>query len=244
MKDKKKQEIEVQDKVAKFYEGVRYKNRYTLKYNAYWNKKLVKGYNGPGLVLDNGCGVGILANFIDKKKLIGCDISLNMLLNAKKRMDKLVNSDSEQLPFKDDCFDFMVVNSLLHHLDNEENALAEMKRIMKKGSRVIISEPISNPVNTLLRGSVSKSGHFSEQHHDYGKKEFADIVKKHFKIKKIDFLGYLGYPMLGFPDVVDVFKYFPFKGVFSSALIAFDNVISKVPLLRKLSWHMIIKAER
>jgi len=52
-----------------------------------------------------------------------------------------VCSDVSNLPYRNDSFDFLSAISVLEHVKNDENAISEISRIIKKGSIVLITVP-------------------------------------------------------------------------------------------------------
>jgi hypothetical protein len=56
-------------------------------------------------------------------------------------------------------------------------------------------------------------------------------------------MGYIAYPMVGFPDLIDFGRWLPLN-LLSPALLAMDRALSKVPGLRCLGWGLIVKARR
>lgn len=70
-------------------------------------------------VLDVGCGPGTNARFFSKSDYLGIDINPKYVEQAKRRFgDRFVVADvtRDELP-ESEPFDFVLVNSLLHHLD-------------------------------------------------------------------------------------------------------------------------------
>lgn len=94
-------------------------------------------------LLDVGCGNGFFTYYFAKIcQVTGLDFSKKMLeINPHH---KLVHGDAENLPFPDESFDITFCSNLLHHLENPERTMQEMKRVARE--YVIISEPNrSNP---------------------------------------------------------------------------------------------------
>lgn len=102
----------------------------------------------PGAkILEIGTGTGEYA-----KGLSGCgsslfctDISPKMLGKAIAKVAKQDNihffvSDIEQLPARNEVFDAVVGNAVLHHLDIEKT-LPELFRVLKKGGVFAFTEP-------------------------------------------------------------------------------------------------------
>ena len=239
-----KNEIQVQDKVSEDYEHIRYIKEYSVMYQKSWFKTMVLLIDQKGLILDNGCGIGNLVEFLPKNDIIGLDISMGMLTKAKGRMNMLVRGDSQRLPFKGERFDVILCRSLLHHLPNPKEGVSEIYRTLKKNGEVIISEPIQSVLSNMPRKLVKGSEHFSEIHKDFKKIELINIIQNKFCIEEIRHFGYIAYPMLGFPDIIDIFKYLPFKKQLAYFLISIDQLISSLPLIHTQSWGIIVKASK
>jgi demethylmenaquinone methyltransferase/2-methoxy-6-polyprenyl-1,4-benzoquinol methylase len=106
----------------------------------------------PGMrVLDIAGGTGDLARaFADRAGDTGLvvlsDINLSMLragrdkLLDKGRMLPLVQCDAERLPFADDSFDVVTVAFGLRNMTHKDAALAEMRRVIKPGGKVLVLE--------------------------------------------------------------------------------------------------------
>jgi demethylmenaquinone methyltransferase/2-methoxy-6-polyprenyl-1,4-benzoquinol methylase len=106
----------------------------------------------PGMrVLDIAGGTGDLARaFADRAGDTGLvvlsDINLSMLragrdkLLDKGRMLPLVQCDAERLPFADDSFDVVTVAFGLRNMTHKDVALAEMRRVIRPGGKVLILE--------------------------------------------------------------------------------------------------------
>jgi len=239
-----KKEIAVQDKVSKDYENIRYVKEYSVLYQSSLLQTMVLSIGKKGLILDNGCGIGNLIKFLPTSDIVGFDISMQMLDKAKKKMDRLVRGDSQRLPFKDEKFDVIFCRALLHHLPDPYEGVFEMERVLKKDGELIIAEPIQSMLSNIPRKLVKGSGHFSEIHKDFLKMELINIIQDKFRIEEIRHVGYIAYPMLGFPDVVDPFRYFPFKKQVASFLIDIDRLLSTIPLINTQSWGIIVKASK
>lgn len=104
-------------------------------------------------LLDCGCGAGSitigLAKWLPQGSVTGIDIEASVLEIAKKlSLEKGVDNASfqqgnvYQLPFENNSFDVVFCNALLcHERSMSEQALEEMKRVLKPGGIIAISEP-------------------------------------------------------------------------------------------------------
>ena len=112
------------------------------------------------LVLDIGCGVGFLTHEMALKvgksgKVIGLDKNPEMIKHARKRCESLQQTvfykgDASKLPVDDQILDAVSCTQVLLYVKDVPNVLAEMRRILKPGGRLVILE-------TDWRGVVLKN---------------------------------------------------------------------------------------
>jgi ubiquinone/menaquinone biosynthesis C-methylase UbiE len=117
-------------------------------FNAYYERpatiKLAGEVNGRR-VLDAGCGSGPLSAALRAKGAIvtGFDGSPAMVKLARQKLGENVElrvADlSERLPFDDGAFDDVVVSLVLHYLRDWTAPLAELRRVLRPGGRLILS---------------------------------------------------------------------------------------------------------
>lgn len=86
-------------------------------------------------ILDLGCGTGFSTKILVDKglKVIGVDISKNMLSFAKKKNLNVIKSNMTSLPFKDKSFDGLISISAIQWLKSSEynQVLKEINRVIK-----------------------------------------------------------------------------------------------------------------
>ncbi|MBF0405779.1 MAG: class I SAM-dependent methyltransferase [Candidatus Riflebacteria bacterium] len=115
-------------------------NSYPKKLVSYLVAKYIKK---PGKLLDIGMGRGDhLGEFL---KLgfdsFGIDISPVPSKNQYRENYILCNLEDHFLPFSNESFDFIFCKSVIEHLNNVENMLFEIKRILKANGKAIIMTP-------------------------------------------------------------------------------------------------------
>ena len=94
-------------------------------------------------ILDAGCGSGpILAALRDRGAIVaGFDSSARMLELARERLgtdaDLRVADLGSPLPYPDGAFDDVVAALVLHYLEDWTAPLAELRRVLKPGGRLI-----------------------------------------------------------------------------------------------------------
>ncbi len=98
------------------------------------------------LVLDDGCGTGLLFNYIADKAgmIVGLDISRKTLAEAKRCSEKfgnvhLVLADADYMPFKDAVFSHVFAITLIQNTPNPEKTLVEAIRVAGKGAVIVVT---------------------------------------------------------------------------------------------------------
>ncbi len=96
---------------------------------------------GEGLLLDDGCGTG---TFLEGLGLmgVGLDLSGSLLSVAKlklRRESHLVQGDAEFLPLRGSIFAVVYSFTLLQNTSDPATALAEMARVARSGSWVVVT---------------------------------------------------------------------------------------------------------
>lgn len=239
------EEIAVQDSVAGEYEQKRYKDPYAQRYHAWWTDQMLRLIRQrDGRFLDNGCGVGLLFEKVTPEQAVGLDISSEMLRYAAKYSDQLILGNSQKLPFKDQSFDVVFCRSLIHHLPDPESAVKEIARVLRPKGEVVFADTNPSLLSVLPRLIANRGEHFSDEHKNMSRRKLQKLLEPYFKVERVVYFGYIAYPVFGFPDILPVFKYVPFKSLTEAVLMFIDNVLSKLPLIRSQSWGIIVKGEK
>ena len=122
-------------------------------HNAYYERPATLALAGDVAgrrILDAGCGSGpLFAALRDRGAIMtGFDSSAGMLELARRRLgddaDLLMADLSRPLPFPDAAFDDVVASLVLHYLEDWAAALAELRRVLKPGGRLIAS--VNHPI--------------------------------------------------------------------------------------------------
>ena len=98
-------------------------------------------------VLDLGCGTGALTAQVleqdPRRQVTGLDLSEQMLAQARARLGdrvKLIQGDSECLPFPDGSFDVVYCCDSFHHYPNPRAVLAQFARVLQPGGILLLGE--------------------------------------------------------------------------------------------------------
>ena len=98
---------------------------------------------GPeAVVLDICCGSGVVgASFRGKvKKIVGLDLTPEMVALSRTRLDEVVEGDVYEMPFSDASFDVVCNREVLHLLPQPERVLAQVMRVLRPGGQFIVGQ--------------------------------------------------------------------------------------------------------
>lgn len=122
--------------------------RYSERPNDFfaWALSLVDLYPGL-LVADVGCGPGAYHAQVAAIgcTVIGIDASFGMVTDVQRQAAEQrlsvwpVQASAERLPLADNSVDRLMANHMLYHVPDQETALAEMRRVLKPGGRVLLA---------------------------------------------------------------------------------------------------------
>jgi ubiquinone/menaquinone biosynthesis C-methylase UbiE len=106
--------------------------------------------------LDVGCGTGNLALLATQTgaRVVGVDPAPRMITIASQKAPPgakpfFLVAGAEALPFANDVFDAAATSFSLHHWQDRAQGLAEIKRVVRPGGRVVIADP--GPTGVLGR---------------------------------------------------------------------------------------------
>lgn len=163
-------------------------------------------------MLDIGCNNGdftLELSAVSSCEPYGMDIDPELVdMNLKKGIKSLCADANHNFPYNDDFFDIIVSNQVMEHVNNTDNFLREIHRILKPSGYAIISTPNISSIHNLgmlMLGKQPFSFHVSEiqvgnplygvETHGHVKiftiSAFKDLAKYHnLRIEKIFGSGY------------------------------------------------------
>ena len=111
----------------------------------------------PIKLLDIGCGTGeLLRELSFLGKVSGIDNSPQAIAFCKERgLKNVFLAEGTNIPFRDDTFDIVLCLDVLEHIENDDAALKEIRRIAKPEGTIIIFVPTFR----FLWGKSDELGH-------------------------------------------------------------------------------------
>jgi SAM-dependent methyltransferase len=96
-----------------------------------------------GLVLENGCGVGMYVAKLTElgSSVIGLEYDLERAIEAGINSDKIINAAGEFIPLPASTFDLILSHEVIEHVQDDRAAICEMFRVLKPGGRAVIFCP-------------------------------------------------------------------------------------------------------
>lgn len=194
-------------------------------------------------ILDYGCGIGPsikkVADF-NPKKITGIDISevsIQKAIQETKSLNinvELLVENCEKTNFKENQFDIVYGQGILHHLDFSK-CIDEIYRILKPNGSLLFVEPLgTNPIINIYRKFTPNSR--SEDEHPLVEKDFI-LLQNKFNEVDIDYYGFL--TLVFFP-----FYSNPEKSIFFKILTKLDKFLFSIKFLRIFAWSVLIKAKK
>jgi SAM-dependent methyltransferase len=97
----------------------------------------------PGKVLENGCGIGMYVEQLERRgaAVTGLEYDFERAAQARRRSHAIVNAAGERLPFADQSFDLILSHEVIEHVHDDGAAVAEMVRALKPGGRLVLFCP-------------------------------------------------------------------------------------------------------
>ena len=145
-------------------------------------------------LLDVGCSSGVLtaaiAETLPKATIIGLDSYRQAIIFARSKYPHIdfKIGDAHKLPFQDKAFDLVICTETLEHLVDPKQALVEIKRVLKKDGKAIISMDSGSLLFKIVwylwtktKGRVWQDAHL----HEFNGKLLENLIKEAgFIIKK------------------------------------------------------------
>ena len=150
------EESNEEENMSNFYDEIKFPNYDDLEdYASLYDKgrkqiftrKLDEELSYSSNILELGCGTGQLSLFLARgnREICGVDISDSSLrMGEKFRKENNIENvyfmkmDVFDLKFKDNSFDFIISNGVLHHTKDAKEAFKKLVKVLKPGGIIVI----------------------------------------------------------------------------------------------------------
>ena len=115
----------------------------------------IAGLQAGQRVLDVACGTGVVTRLAAERvgaagAVAGLDVNPGMLAVARSRTPPDISIDwyeatAESMPLSDEAFDVVLCQMALQFIPNKLAALREMRRVLDKGGRALVTVPGPKP---------------------------------------------------------------------------------------------------
>jgi SAM-dependent methyltransferase len=184
-----------------------------------------------GMVLDNGCGVGMYVRHLQQAsggRVFGLEYEYERLLQAREHSDLLACAAGEHLPYPDDSFDLVLSHEVLEHVADDRQVVFEIVRTLKVGGRLVLFVP--------------NRGYPFETHGIYwrGKYHFGNMPLVNYlpRVWRNRLAPHVR--VYSRRDLINLFAGLPVKVVEKAILFgAYDNIIARIGILGKfMRWFL------
>jgi SAM-dependent methyltransferase len=220
--------------------------------------------NVEGLrMLDLGSGLGESAIFFALRgaRVTATDISPEMCELCRRAGREhgieleAIATPVEELRVPEGSYDLVYGANLLHHVSDIDATLGAVRRALRPGGRCFFWDPLAyNPVINVYRRMATRVRTEDERPLRF---EVLDTFRRHFV--------HVGHREFWLTTLVIFLKYYLLDGVHPNAsrywkrileedprglrwwfgpLQALDDILLRLPLVRRLAWNMVVFAER
>lgn len=187
-------------------EAVEYDAMDFTEVNTAFAKRAIELGSTAATVLDAGTGTARIPILICQQRpqwhITGIDMAKSMLEIGRKNVDiaglqqqiKLELADAKRLPYRDEQFDMVISNSLIHHLPEPLPFLQEIKRLMNPDGAILLRDLIRPESAEIINNLVESIG---EEYDEHQKKLFRDSLYAAFTLDEVKAL----IQQAGLPDV-------------------------------------------
>jgi ubiquinone/menaquinone biosynthesis C-methylase UbiE len=140
--------------------------------------EVIQEVDEADMLFNAGCGDGLYDSYLKKnaKRIVSLeinrgDIRIAASINPQDTVAYCVGS-IEQIPCRSNIFDCVICAEVLEHLEEDDSAVRELVRVLKKGGRLVVTVPsrdfplVYDPINCVLNrfGKHVKIGAWSWGH--------------------------------------------------------------------------------
>jgi SAM-dependent methyltransferase len=171
-----------------------------------------------GLVLENGCGVGMYVEHLSPfgGTVIGLEYDFDRAREARTRSPLIFNAAGESAPLPASTFDLILSHEVIEHVQDDRAAIREMIRVLKPGGRAIIFCP--NRGYPFETHGVYWNGRYS-----FGNKPFINYLPRAIRDKLAPHVR-----VYTKRDLLKLFEGLPVRFIEQTVIFgAYDNIIAR-----------------
>jgi len=182
-----------------------------------------------GLVLENGCGVGMYVDHLIPVagKVFGLEFDFDRAVAAQDIVQRsknafILGAAGEFLPFPDNSFDLIISHEVLEHVQDDRLAVREMVRALKSEGRIIIFVP--------NRGYPYEThGIYWRRRYHFGNIPLVNYLPRYWRNQLAPHVRvYSSF------DLIRLFDELPVKIISRTVIFgAYDNIIARLPSVGK-----------
>lgn len=133
-------------------------------------------------ILEIGAGAGFALNHVDPRihSYYPLDISSYNLKRVEEKTEGeiySVSGDVFRLPFASETFDFILLSEVLEHLNDPQEALTELQRVLKSKGSFIVSVPYNEVISYQVCIHCNKPTPTNAHLHFFNEQKLVSIVK-------------------------------------------------------------------
>lgn len=178
-------------------------------------------------ILDIGCGTGGTLEHIKQYGTVyGIDPSALCIRHCKQKgLKNIYKSSATKLPFEDATFDVVLMLDVLEHVKNEQLAIDEAKRVLKKNGILMLTIPA---LPWIWSAHDTAQGHYKR----YVAKDMQLIAKRH--LLSLLCINYFNFIFSAPIALIRIISNFPFFNQFNKYESTVNLNTSKNYYLNKL----------
>ncbi|MFH1484975.1 MAG: class I SAM-dependent methyltransferase [Chloroflexota bacterium] len=94
-------------------------------------------------IMDIGCGIGTYVRQFRRysSDVYGIDVDFERVKEGGRSLPNLAAARGEDLPFKENTFDVILLHEVLEHVQDDRKALQEACRVARQGGSIVIYAP-------------------------------------------------------------------------------------------------------
>ncbi|MFC1502485.1 class I SAM-dependent methyltransferase [bacterium] len=211
-----------------------------------WLEEKLRCATKKGFALDVGCGTGQTSIKIAQMgfHVIGIDISDKRINTAKEQSHHLdykidfIVGNVDNMAFRNECFDLIYCTAILHHLPNLDRIMKTFGRLLSEDGLLLITEPgLLNPFAFIRRKFFPTSVHTPDER-PFVPARLKRLCEKHFQA--VEYRTF--YVTSLFALISEKIVGEKVGRLLLKVLLPVDSFLTRVPLIRELSWIINIYA--